>query len=60
MALSSSCEFRLTSRAEWTYDLEILKGLAFVVGYGYEYQSRTDPGVDPNDLNIYLSLGMNF
>ena len=53
-------EFRLTSRAEWAYDLEILEGLAFVVGYNYEYQSRTDPGVDPNDLNIYLSLGMNF
>jgi putative salt-induced outer membrane protein YdiY len=56
-----SGEFRATSKAEWVYNLaDLWEGLNLVVGYAYEYQSDTDPGINHNDLRIYAALGISF
>ena len=48
------------SRAGWSLRLDRLDGISLNAGYYYEYQSEIDPGVDPNDLQFFISMGIEF
>ena len=58
--ISEQGEHRLVSRGTWSMKLDNLDGISLNLGYNYEYQSRPDPGVDPNDLQIYATIGVDF
>ncbi len=58
--ISDSGEYRFVSRANWSLRLDNLDGITLNAGYFYEYQSDADPGIDPNDLQFFISLGIDF
>lgn len=58
--ISNSGEYRFVSRAAWSVKLDRLDGISLTAGYYYEYQSDVDPGVDPNDLQFFVSMGIDF
>ncbi len=58
--LSNTGEYRFVSRAGWSLRLDRLDGISLNAGYYYEYQSEIDPGVDPNDLQFFISMGIEF
>ena len=53
-------EFRVRSNAELVLDIDTLDGVSFKLGLAHEYQSQTDPGIDPNDLSAYGALVVDF
>ncbi len=54
-------DYRIVTKGEWIYKLEdVMDGLNLVAGVAHEYQAQTDPGVDHNDLKVYLSLALEF
>ncbi len=53
-------QIRFVSRANWSLRLDRLEGITLNAGYFYEYQSEVDPGIDPNDLQFFISLGVDF
>jgi len=58
--ISNTGEYRFVSRAAWSMRLDRLDGVSLTAGYHYEYQSDVDPGVDPNDLQFFISMGIDF
>ena len=58
--ISDRGEYRFVSRANWSLRLDNLSGITLNAGYFYEYQSDADPGIDPNDLQFFISLGIDF
>ena len=58
--ISDRGEYRFVSRANWSLRLDNLDGITLNAGYFYEYQSDADPGIDPNDLQFFISLGIDF
>ncbi len=58
--ISNSGEYRFVSRAAWSMRLDRLDGISLTAGYHYEYQSDVDPGIDPNDLQFFISMGIDF
>ncbi len=58
--ISVSGEYRFVSRANWSLRLDRLDGITLNAGYFYEYQSDADPGIDPNDLQFFITLGIDF
>ena len=37
-----------------------LDGVTLNAGYFYEYQSEVDPGIEHNDLQFFISMGIDF
>ena len=58
--ISEQGEHRLVSRGTWSMKLDRLDGISLNLGYNYEFQSRPDPGIDPNDLQIFVTIGVDF
>ncbi|MHC4414405.1 MAG: DUF481 domain-containing protein [Planctomycetota bacterium] len=58
--LDETGEFRALSKLDWTLDLDRWDGVALRFGLEWEYQSINDPGVSPNDLDVYASLVVGF
>ena len=58
--ISEQGQYRLVSRGTWSLKLDRMDGISLNLGYNYEFQSRRDPGVDPNDLQIYATIGVDF
>ena len=46
--------------AEWVLQIDRLDGVNFKVGLTHEYQSLTDPGIDPYELSVYGALVIEF
>jgi hypothetical protein len=59
-ALDDTGEFRTISKLDWNYKLDKWDGLVFTIGLEHEYQSQNDPGIKPNDLKVYATLGVSF
>ena len=51
---------RVVAKAEYSIKFDALDGLSLNAGLDYEWQSITDPGISPNDLKVYVSLGLDF
>ncbi len=58
--ISNRGEYRFVSRASWSLRLDRIDGISLNAGYYYEYQSEVDPGIDPNDLQFFISIGLDF
>ena len=58
--ISNTGEYRFVSRGGWSMRLDSLDGISLNAGYYYEYQSEIDRGIDPNDLQFFISLGIDF
>ena len=58
--ISEQGEHRIVSRGTWSMRLDNLDGISLNLGYNYEFQSRPDPGVDPNDVQIHATIGVDF
>jgi len=48
------------SRGTWSLRLDRMDGISLNLGYNYEFQSDPDPGVNPNDLQIHATIGVDF
>ena len=58
--ISEQGQHRLVSRGTWSLRLDTMDGISLNMGYNYEFQSRPDPGIDPTDLQIYVTIGVDF
>lgn len=59
-SLEDSAEFRVETKFEWTYKLDVARGLSLKIGMENEYDSRT-PGDDANnDLKYFAALALSF
>ncbi len=59
-SITDSGEYRFLSRGGWSLRLDNLDGITLNAGFFYEYQSDADPGIDPNDLQFFISMGIDF
>jgi len=58
--LDDTGEFRNVTTAGWNYKLDDESHMALNFGLYNEYQSKTDPGIDKNDLRIYGGISFDF
>lgn len=59
-SLEDSDKFRVTSRLEWIYKLDVHSGLSLKFGVQSEYLSETNGDRDHNDLRYYGALEIKF
>jgi hypothetical protein len=53
-------EFRVVSKVEWSLKLSELDGISLRLGLAHEHQSRTAPGISPDQLSVFATLGIDF
>jgi hypothetical protein len=53
-------DFRIVSKLEWRHKIDTFQGMSMVAGLAHEYQREPDPGISPNDLTVYVALGLDF
>lgn len=58
--LQETGEFRVRTNAEWLLDINTMDGISLKLGLAHEYQSQTEPGIDPNDLSVYGAVVIDF
>lgn len=58
--LDDTGEFRNVTSAGWNYKLDDESNMALNLGVYNEFQSKTDHGIDKNDLRIYGGLSFDF
>ncbi|MEM9415616.1 MAG: DUF481 domain-containing protein [Planctomycetota bacterium] len=59
-SLEDSADYRITSKLEWAYRLDVASGLSLKFGVQSEYLSQTQGDRDHNDLRYYGALEIKF
>ncbi|MFI4860848.1 MAG: YdiY family protein [Phycisphaerales bacterium JB063] len=59
-SLEDSSQYRITSKLEWVYKLDVVSGLSLKFGVQSEYLSQTPGDRDHNDLRYYGALEIKF
>lgn len=59
-SLEDSADYRITSRLEWAYKLDVASGLSLKLGVQGEYFSQTPGDRDNTDLRYYGALEIKF
>lgn len=59
-SLQDTANFRVESKLEWTYKLDMAKGLSLKLGLENEYDSSTPNDSGNNDLKYYGALVVSF
>ncbi|XAL98518.1 DUF481 domain-containing protein [Phycisphaeraceae bacterium D3-23] len=59
-SLEDSASYRITSKLEWVYRLDVASGLSLKFGVQSEYLSQTQGDRDHNDLRYYGALEIKF
>ena len=59
-SLEDSGEFRIESGLEWTYKLDLARGLSLRLGFENEYDSRTPADNGNNDVKYFGALVFDF
>ncbi len=53
-------ELRVITKAEYSIKLDAIEGMTLNAGIDWEWESEVDPGISPNDFNVYVTLGVEF
>ncbi|MFN3168118.1 MAG: YdiY family protein [Phycisphaeraceae bacterium] len=59
-SLEDAANFRIDSALEWTYKLDLAKGLSLKLGVENEYDSQTPNDAGHNDLRYYGAVVVSF
>lgn len=59
-SLEDSSDFRIQSKLEWLYKLDLASGMSLKLGVQNEYESQTPGDNDNNDLKYYGALMISF
>lgn len=58
--LTDPAEFRWVNSLDWVINIDQMDGVSLKLGILDEYQSSVDPGVEHNDLSVYVALVVDF